>query len=725
MAIQPAQYLLQGAGIQDVTSLQFGPDGRLYAAQDDGILKVFTVAKTSTGYAVTATETIDLVQDIVNHNDDGSVNTAITARQVTGILVTGTAASPVVYVSSSDPRIGAGPNLGDTNLDTNSGVVSRLTRTDQGWQKLDLVRGLPRSEENHATNGMYLDQATGTLYLTQGGHTNAGAPSHNFAYIAGIRAVGRGAEGGPERDQRDVDPGRQPGPGLQVRPAHGGRSDARHGDERAWGGNDGLNQARLVAGGPVQVFSPGFRNAYDLAVTANGMYTWDNGANPTWGGVPINEGTPNVTNQPNDTSGQTNNAAGLYRIFDGFYGGHPNPIRANPSGAGLYDESGRLRTLPSDWPPVPVSMADPRQGDYRLPGPESGALITFPGSLNGLTEYTASALNGAMKGNLLVASLNTDSIYRIVLGANGQQVVSTENITPTALIGPGQALDVTARGDGQTFAGTIWVGSYGGGITVLDPGGAAPPPPSSDDDKDGLNNVIDRFALDPANGMQTLLDAGQTLSWAFSQNITPPGPSGSLFNIGFTGAMVDLAKPYTSLYRAERIVAGGAAAGVLIQDVAEGSAHSTRNTQLDALQFGLATGSNVHAFRIEAVVDNPFDAVTSPANYQNFGFYIGTGDQDHYLKLVAGANNGPSFEVVTENMPSIVGQRYGASIYGPAQRHPAGHHHAQARRERRHRRRHPELELDPGQDVEHRGATPLRQRRCRDADRRPAARRAG
>ena len=153
-----------------------------------------------------------------------------------------------------------------------------------------------------------------------------------------------------------------------------------------WGGNDGLNEARLLAGGPVQLFSPGFRNVYDLAVTATGIYTWDNGANPTWGGVPINEGTPNVTNQPNDTSGQTNNAAGLYRIFDGFYGGHPNPIRANPTGAGLYDESGNPRTLPSDWPPVPVSMADPRQGDYRLPGPDSGALITFPGSFNGPTD---------------------------------------------------------------------------------------------------------------------------------------------------------------------------------------------------------------------------------------------------------------------------------------------------------------------------------------------------
>jgi len=29
---------------------------------------------------------------------------------------------------------------------------------------------------------MHLDAATGTLYVTSGGHTNAGAPSHNFAY---------------------------------------------------------------------------------------------------------------------------------------------------------------------------------------------------------------------------------------------------------------------------------------------------------------------------------------------------------------------------------------------------------------------------------------------------------------------------------------------------------------------------------------------------------------
>jgi hypothetical protein len=91
----------------------------------------------------------------------------------TGLVVTGTSAQPVLYVSSSDPRYGGGTR-GDLNLDTNSGMVSRLTwnAATSTWVKKDLVRGLPRSEENHAVNGMVLDKASNTLYLTVGGHTN-------------------------------------------------------------------------------------------------------------------------------------------------------------------------------------------------------------------------------------------------------------------------------------------------------------------------------------------------------------------------------------------------------------------------------------------------------------------------------------------------------------------------------------------------------------------------
>ena len=117
-------------------------------------------------------EEIDAIQQIQNHNDDGSLSN-VSNRQVTGILVTGTAANPVLYVSSSDPRISFN---GDVNLDTNSGVVTRLTRNGNSWDAVDIIRGLPRSEENHSVNGMVLSPDGSKLYLTVGGNTNNGCP---------------------------------------------------------------------------------------------------------------------------------------------------------------------------------------------------------------------------------------------------------------------------------------------------------------------------------------------------------------------------------------------------------------------------------------------------------------------------------------------------------------------------------------------------------------------
>src|SRR5690554_6829645 len=53
---------LAGASISNPTSLQFGPDNRLYVSQQNGIIKVFTVVRNSiNNYSVTATETIDLI----------------------------------------------------------------------------------------------------------------------------------------------------------------------------------------------------------------------------------------------------------------------------------------------------------------------------------------------------------------------------------------------------------------------------------------------------------------------------------------------------------------------------------------------------------------------------------------------------------------------------------------------------------------------------------------
>ncbi|MEM9730205.1 MAG: hypothetical protein AAF997_16620 [Myxococcota bacterium] len=294
------------------TSLEFGPDGRLYVMQLDGTLGILTIQRNGPDdYVVVSAEEVLAIKSIPNHNDDGSDDGG-TSREATGITVEGSATNPIVYATSSDARIG-GPS-GDTDLDTNSGVITRLTwigsdiDDPQGyWDAVDLVRGLPRSEENHATNGLewVLVGSDAYLIVAQGGHVNAGAPSKNFAWhteyalSAAVLAVNLTQleslpilNDGSRQYVYDLptvdDPTRANVNGVADPndPAYDG-VDLND----PWGGNDGLNQAKLVPGGPVQIFSPGYRNAYDLVLTVGGaVYVTDNGANGGWGGLPENEG---------------------------------------------------------------------------------------------------------------------------------------------------------------------------------------------------------------------------------------------------------------------------------------------------------------------------------------------------------------------------------------------------------------------------------------------------
>ncbi len=176
-------------GLINPTSLQFGADDRLYVAEQGGTIHALTIVRNGPNdFQVVNQEKIFLIRDMPNHSDDGALEPSQSGRLVTGFVTAGTSQNPILYVSSSDPRIGAGPDGFDLNLDTNSGIISRLTWNGTSWEKLDLVRGLPRSEENHGPNGMQLDASGTVMYLAIGGNTNAGAPRTTLPCCRNMRS---------------------------------------------------------------------------------------------------------------------------------------------------------------------------------------------------------------------------------------------------------------------------------------------------------------------------------------------------------------------------------------------------------------------------------------------------------------------------------------------------------------------------------------------------------
>src|SRR5690606_24270140 len=146
-------------------------------------------------------------------------------------------------------------------------------------------------------------------------------------------------------------------------------------------------------------------------------------------------GEPGSTG-PGENDAKVNNLDNLHLVsapgMTPIYGGHPCPIRANPSGAGLYwyDNNTQFSHFelnpPADWPPVPISMANPIEADYQNPGIDDNALYTWVASTNGLAEYSSSKyFDGEMEGDLLAASYDGE-IFRIKLNSSGTSVISSE-----------------------------------------------------------------------------------------------------------------------------------------------------------------------------------------------------------------------------------------------------------------------------------------------------------
>ena len=652
---------MTGTSLASPTSLDFGPDGRLYVSEVTGRIKIFTLERVGVAdFTVVATETLEQIFSKPNRFDDGTLDPSTFGRECTGILVVGTAANPVIYVASSDPRVAFGF---DSNLDTNSGILTRLTWNGTEWEELDLVRGLPRCEENHASNGMALDPLTGILYLAQGGNTNMGAPANGFgltpeyALSAAVLSVDLNAIGDTTYDLPTLDDPTR----LNTGPGGADENDP-------FGGNDGANQAMWTEHGPVQVYAPGFRNPYDVLIhSQDRIYTIDNGANVGLGGPPVD-----CTNDPQE-AGSLQLNDGLHLLGDlgggpGKYGGHPNPFRGNLSA-----------TIGGQSPIFP-GFENPAECVLLIPGPANGALTTWGTSTNGLCEYTAGNFDGAMQGDILTVGLGTNRVERVQLQADGS-FASTSTLFSSVTSAP---LDIVSHGPNEAWPGTIWVAGFNSSLIVCfepddlmsctgedslsldedadgysnadeidngsDPCSAGDIPPDqdldllsdlndSDDDNDGMPDTSDPFAIDPDNGASLLAP------FLFDYGLG--GEGSGLFNLGFTGVMTNGVDDYQDNFVATNVVAGSAAGTLSIGQIGPGDALGSQNDQQSAFQLGVSVG-DAGPFTLRTVVQAPyFDETPTPGQSQ--GVFLGTGDQDSYIKLALAAGDGTgALQVVVE-----------------------------------------------------------------------------
>jgi hypothetical protein len=761
------------------TALKFGPDSRLYVSDLNGQIKIYTIIKSGANYTVVAAETIFHVQTIPNHDDTGTPAwDGRSNRQVTGITVVGTSQNPVIYVTSSDPKWG-GPTSsgGDRALDTNSGIITRLSWNGTSWEYIDLVRGLPRSEENHSLNGLEFAVIKGKPFLlvTSGGNTNAGSPGKNFAYTveyalsAAVLSVDLTAiEALPEK----IDPnsGRKYKYDLPTlddpsRPNVNGIYDPNNpqyngidvGDP--FGGNDGLNMAKLVENGPVQIFSGGYRNTYDVLVMQDGkVFVSDNGPNANWGGMPENEANPltitnrylsgepgnNATN-PSASGEYVTNQDHLmmitdnleYYTFGAFYGGHPTPLRANPGtkytlgstfpfnpgGAGLYTRSlgddaswtnitplytpnevfrtqilqpvapgspnfnfYASNSLPVDWPPIPVNMANPEEADYRAPdlvnpnGPQPKLVTIWNRNTNALAEYKSSAFNNAIKG-AIIAGKNGGYLHLVTLNEDGS-LKSLEQEKWN--LNGGNALGLYSTGDDEIFPGTIWVATLNTKITILTPSNITycPTPddiyfdPDADYDNDGYSNQDeidngtdycsgaskpndfdgdfesdlndldddDDGILDAQDGFQ--LGASSNLpinNELFSDKTDALGRPFGYLGLGLTGLMNNGAPNPNWLNWLDKPDQGplpndifGGAAGAIQVAMTGGTANGALNSQEKGFQFGINMGISTG----EVTTTIGLIGLRGPQMFYDIdhngelGIQMGDGTQSNFFKLV-------------------------------------------------------------------------------------------
>lgn len=239
-AVVPINFIrgtVAGAGFTTAspTTLEFGPDGRLYVADGSGKIQALTL---DANKAVTAVQQITSATDLL---------------EVYGIAFDPSDGS--MYVTNTISGFG---DAGQSAPGSFDGRITKISAPAYS-SRTDVITGLPVSNSGHQANGLAFGP-DGKLYIAQGSTTNAGTVNPNAGLF-----------------QRDEVP---TSAAILVADVHalGFNGAITYSPPNTYGAS--VSQTS----GDVSVYASGLRNPYDIAFHSNGrLYNTDNGPNVGYG----------------------------------------------------------------------------------------------------------------------------------------------------------------------------------------------------------------------------------------------------------------------------------------------------------------------------------------------------------------------------------------------------------------------------------------------------------
>lgn len=522
---------LNGAadGAFGFTSLEMSPDGAyMYIATISGELLRYDVDPID--------GSLSNRQDLSLPNDYFDQPGQSQQRGIIGLVVDPTDPN-VLWITDNYPIPLTGRDNGVPDF---SGRITKITLDDgpgfSGTAEA-YITGLPRSNGDHVTNSLEFrenpdydpdtnpDVPSHLLYLIQGSNTAMGEPDSAWGNRPERLLNAAVLEIDPTRDVSngpfDVSTEPLPDDGLNRRfddpdghpkddPIPMGNGEFLVFDDR------GVATVQDASGNVLEtyydpyapdavltIFATGARNAYDLVWHSNGfLYVPTNGS-AAGGNVPDDPSTPenerytNVENQDDY----------LFRIEEGGYYGHPNPLRdeyilngGNPTGA---NDPNQVDKYPTGTIP---------EGTYDIAGVYSLGENRSP---NGAVEYTSGVFGGNLQGNVLFTEYSGgDDVRSITLDANGNVIGDDVLRDPDGnVITYVDPLDIIENpATGQLYLLTLNRGNGQSQIIRLDPapGGTTGPVDPDPDPVDDLVMVLAIQAEDmtPDDGTSVVVASG-------------------------------------------------------------------------------------------------------------------------------------------------------------------------------------------------------------------------